>query len=147
MAETTKTLTLEEAPNPNEGVNGALASNVTGEALKSVFDYGSITDRDKEVVNEVIELLKNREGVPSSMIIEELMQKWNIEEIPMKSVMDTVWGQLTKGEKIGMSQQGYRLSTDENGKKIKIPHIGFSADLDYLDGFVNRLVKKAQEIK
>jgi hypothetical protein len=54
---------------------------------------------------------------------------------------------LTKDERIGQSVQGFRQSIDENGNKIRIPHIGFSADLDYLDGFLNRLIQKAQEIK
>jgi hypothetical protein len=54
---------------------------------------------------------------------------------------------LTKDERLGQSVQGFRQSTDENGEKIRIPHVGFSADLDYLDEFVNRLVKKIEGIK
>ena len=132
---------------PNEGVNGKVASNMTGEAVEGLYDYGDITDRDKTVVKEIIDFLRQREGVPNSMLIEELKQKFQLVEIPMKKVEDTVWGQLTKDERIGMSVQGFRNSTDENGKPIRIPHIGFSADLDYLDGFVNRLIKKANEVK
>jgi hypothetical protein len=49
---------------------------------------------------------------------------------------------LTKDERIGQSMQGFRQTTDDEGNKIRIPHIGFSADLDYLDEFVNRLAKK-----
>ena len=64
----------------------------------------------------------------------------------MKKIEDTVWGQLTKGEKLGASIQGYREIT-EDGKRIRIPHIGFSADLDYLDEFLNRIVKKVNKIK
>jgi len=57
-------------------------------------------------------------------------------------VEDSVWHQLTKDERIGQSMQGFRQTTDNEGNKIRIPHIGFSADLDYLDEFVNRLAKK-----
>ena len=40
------------------------------------------------------------------------------------------------------SMQGYRETSDKDGNKIRIPHIGFSADLDYLDEFINRLATK-----
>ena len=65
----------------------------------------------------------------------------------MKKIEDSVWGQLTKDERIGTTIQGFRQSTNERGEKIRIPHVGFSADLDYLDEFVNRLIKKATEVK
>ena len=132
---------------PNEGVDGQVASNMTGEAIEGVFDYGSITERDKKLIEEVIKLMRERPGVPSDMIAEELKQKFELEEVPMKKIEDSVWGQLTKDERLGQSVQGFRQTTDENGQKIRIPHVGFSADLDYLDEFVNRLVKKIEGIK
>ena len=118
-----------------------------GEAIEPNYDYGDIKQRDKEVVLEIIKWLRERNGVPVDMLIEELKIKFQLEEVPMKKVEETVWGQLTKGEKLGASIQGYREITDKDGKRLRIPHIGFSADLDYLDEFVNRLIKKAQEIK
>ena len=39
------------------------------------------------------------------------------------------------------------MTTDADGKKIKIPHVGFSADLDYLDEFVNRLTKRLKDLE
>ena len=134
---------------PNEGVEGKLASNMTGEAIEGNYDYGNITDNDKKVVNEIIELLRNRSevGLPIDMIIEEIKTRFNLVEIPMKKIEDSVWGQLTKDERLGQSVQGFRQTTDKNGQKIRIPHVGFSADLDYLDEFVNRLVKKIEGIK
>ena len=120
---------------------------MTGEAIETVFDYGSITERDKKLIEEVIKLMRERPGVPSDMIAEELKQKFELEEVPMKKIEDSVWGQLTKDERLGQSIQGFRLARDEDGKKFKVPHVGFSADLDYLDEFVNRLVKKIKDIK
>ena len=120
---------------------------MTGEAIEGVFDYGDISDKQKEVVKEIIDLMRAREQIPCGMFAEELKQKFQLEEIPMKKIEDSVWGQLTKDERLGMSMQGFRQSSDENGNPIRIPHVGFSADLDYLDEFVNRLIKKAQEIK
>ena len=119
----------------------------SGEEIETIFDYGDIKKEHKDVVLEIIEWLRSRNGVPTEMLIEELKIKFQIEEVPMKKVDDTVWGQLTKGEKLGASIQGFREAKDENGNRIRIPHIGFSADLDWLDGFVNRLIKKAEEIK
>ena len=133
--------------NPNEGTDGKVASNMTGEAITGVYDYGSISESDKNVVNEIITLLHQRKGIPVEMIIEELKTKFELVEIPMKKIEDSVWGQLTKDERLGQSVQGFRQTTDENGQKIRIPHVGFSADLDYLDEFVNRLIQKAKDIK
>ena len=133
--------------NPNEGTNGSVASNMTGEAITANYDYGNITDNDKKVVREIIDLMRDRSQVPCSMFAEELKERFQLVEIPMKKIEDSVWGQLTKDERLGQSVQGFRQSTDENGEKIRIPHVGFSADLDYLDEFVNRLVKKIEGIK
>jgi len=59
---------------------------------------------------------------------------------------ESLWHALTKDERIGQSMQGYKDTTDKDGKKIRIPHIGFSADLDYLDEFINRLAVKLAAI-
>ena len=132
---------------PNQGLEGKVASQVTGESITGLFDYGDIQPRDKEVIQEVLTLIKDRPGVPADMIAEELKMKFDIIEIPMKSIKDSIWGEMTKNERLGQSVQGFRQSTDENGNTIRIPHIGFSADLDYLDEFINRIVQKALKLK
>ena len=144
MAEEEKKYGVKE---PNEGKDGKVASNMTGEAIEGIFDYGNVTDRDKLVVREVIDLIRQREQVPADMIIEELKTRFQLVEIPMRKIEDSIWGQLTKNERLGQSIQGFRQSTNEKGEKERIPHVGFSADLDYLDEFVNRLVKKIEDIK
>ena len=132
---------------PGTALGGKVASNVTGEAIQSNFNYGEITDEHKKVVSEIIDLLRQRSQVPVDMIIEELKTRFELEEIPMKNIEDSVWGQLTKDEAIGTSIQGFRMTTDADGKKIKIPHVGFSADFDYLDEFVNRLTKRLKDLE
>ena len=144
MAEEEKKYGVKE---PNEGVNGKVASNMTGEAIEGNYDYGNITESDKRVVKEIIDLMRSRDQVPCGMFAEELKNKFQLVEIPMKKIEDSVWGQLTKDERLGMSMQGFRQATDKDGNPIRIPHVGFSADLDYLDEFVNRLVKKIEDIK
>lgn len=132
---------------PNRGLDGKLASNMTGEAIEGPYDYGNITERDKKLVNEIIDLMRDRSEIPCSMFVEELKTRFQLVEIPMKKIEDSVWGQLTKDERLGQSIQGFRQATDENGENIRIPHVGFSADLDYLDEFVNRIVTKIESIK
>jgi len=127
--------------------DGLLRSNTEPEkTINGLFDYGDITDRDKQVIGEVIELIENRPGVPGEMIVAELKEKFQLVTIPMMKVEDSVWHQLTKDERIGQSIQGFRQTTDKDGNKIRIPHIGFSADLDFLDVFVNNLVNKINSI-
>ena len=132
--------------NPNEGTDGKLASNMTGEAIQPNYDYGNITDNDKKVVKEIIDLLNVRGQVPCSMFAEELKTRFQIEEIPMKPLDQSLWHQFTKNERIGTSIQGFRETKNEQGKKIRIPHIGFSADLDYLDEMIQRIAKQVREI-
>jgi len=132
---------------PNQSEDGKMVSNMTGDSIESNYDYGSISDRDKKVVNEIINFLRQRKGIPIEMVVEEIKKRFQLVEIPMKKIEDSVWGQFTKDERLGQSIQGFRTSKDKNGNSIKIPHVGFSADLDYLDEFVNRLVQKAKDIK
>tara|TARA_B100000902_G_scaffold301343_1_gene289095 strand:+ start:173 stop:574 length:402 start_codon:yes stop_codon:yes gene_type:complete len=127
-------------------MSGKIKSTVDGKDIEPLFDYGNITERDKSVVQEVISLIQARPGVPGNMIAEELKAKFELVEIPMMKVEDSIWGQLTKDEKLGFAMQGFRETNDENGNKIRIPHIGFSADLDYLDDFINRLARKIEAI-
>jgi len=125
-----------------------IKSNVeTEKDIEPLFDYGDITERDKSVIEEVIILFEARPGVPSEMVVAELKEKFELVQIPMMKVEDSVWHQLTKDERIGQAMQGFRQTTDKDGNKIRIPHIGFSADLDYLEEFINRLAKKVASIK
>ena len=74
------------------------------------------------------------------------LEKFKVEEIPLMKLESSLWHQFTKDEKLGQSVQGFRTATVD-GKKINIPHLGFSADLDYLDDVINRIVKKARQLK
>tara|TARA_B100000927_G_scaffold239939_1_gene201149 strand:- start:121 stop:522 length:402 start_codon:yes stop_codon:yes gene_type:complete len=127
-------------------MSGKIKSTVDGSDIEPLFDYGDITERDKSVVNEVISLIESRPGVPGEMLVSELKEKFKLVTIPMMKLEDSVWYQLTKDEKIGASMQGFRETIDKDGNKIRIPHIGFSADLDYLDEFVNNLTRKIESI-
>lgn len=127
--------------------NGLATSSVTGEDITPGYDYGAVTDRDKLLINEILSILKNRKQVPMDMVVEEINSKFNLEEIPMMKVEETLWYQLTKDEPLGQQVQGFRMSLDEKQNKIKVPFIAFQADLDFLDGFINRLVQKVNNLK
>lgn len=127
--------------------NGFATSSVTGEDIIPGYDYGSVTERDKLLIAEILEILKNRKQVPMDIVVEEINNKFNMEEIPMMDVEETLWYQLTKDEPLGQHVQGFRISLDEKQNKIKVPFIAFQADLDFLDGFINRLVQKVNNLK
>jgi hypothetical protein len=115
--------------------------------LITPLSYEDITADTKKAVEDIIEILKDRtnRGIPIDLICEELLQKFKIEEIPMMDEKSTLWYELTKDEKIGKSYQGYKIIS-KDGKKIKIPHIAFSGDLDMLEDFAIRLLRKLKDI-
>jgi len=124
-------------------------SNVTGKRLdSSVFDYSdtSITKEHKEAAQEILRFFDDRQGVPYDLAKEELKQNFKLEDVPELDHTKTIWYKFTKDEKLGQQKQGWRYDYID-GKKVKIPHISFSADLDYLDDMINRFIKKVKEYK
>ena len=143
---------------PNQGENGLMASNVTGETITPIFDYGiieydgasenqdNLKQNIKRVVEEIVDLVDNNKELNGHQILDKIKDKFNIEKPQIYKYEDSVWHQFTKDERLGCSLQGFR-EVNENGKKIRIPHVSFSADLDYLDAFINRLVTKIKSLK
>ena len=121
--------------------------NVKKKKLHHPLSYEDITDDIKKAVEDIIKILKDRtsQGVPIDLICEELLQLFKIENIPMMDEKTTLWHELTKDEKIGRSYQGYKVIS-KDGKKLKIPHIAFSADLDMLEDFSKRLLQKIKDM-
>ena len=72
-------------------------------------------------------LLSNMTGEP------EIEKKFKVVKYEEYDFKKSLWHRLSQkaNDKLGQSVQGYRF----DGNK-KIPHIGFSADIDYLDEFV-----------
>lgn len=121
--------------------------DVKKKKLHHPLSYEDITDDIKKAVEEIIRILKDRtnQGVPVDLICEELLQLFKIENIPMMDEKNTLWYELTKDEKIGRSYQGYKIIS-KDGKKLKIPHIAFSGDLDMLEDFSKRLLQKMKDM-
>lgn len=143
---------------PNEKPD--LVSNKTGEKLSKFTDYieeghwnNFNKDDAQKIIRDVFYILFQDSENQSEEIKKYLETKkkeleifFKVEEIPLMKLESSLWHQFTKDEKLGQSVQGFRTATVD-GKKINIPHIGFSADLDYLDDVINRVVKKARQLK
>jgi len=142
-----------EGKQPNRGEKGKMASNVDGSPIEGVFDYGVMqyegsaeTDAQaRRFIEEFTYLLEKKKDKTVNEVLEEFKEKFKVKKIDHYRVEDSLWYQFTKDEKLGMSLQGFR-SAQKDGKPYRVPHIAFSADLDYLDGFINRIIKKAKEL-
>jgi hypothetical protein len=133
---------------PNKSGNGKVASNKTGVPIKLPFDYGEITERDKKLIKEVVDIIKTYSNESSpEYLTKQIIEKFEIEEIPMKDYKQSLFWQFFGQEKLGVSMQGYREIRDENGKKVRIPHLAMSSDLDYLDEMTERFILKVKNLK
>ena len=112
-----------------------------GTIVEENYDYGNITDHDKRVVKEIIKLLEERANVPCRMFAKELAVKFDISKIPEMKYEDSKWYELTKDFRLGEAVQGFRQDT-RDGEQIRIPHMGFSADLEELEKLAEHLTKK-----
>ena len=128
----------------------AVKKYIIGEKLvEPVFSYGDgdINADHKQAVSEVINILQNQKEIPLDMVIEQIKQKFQIKDIPVYDYKKTLWYELTKDERIGANIQGFVDKKDENGNQIKIPFLCFSADIEYLDGMMKRIVTKIRNLK
>jgi hypothetical protein len=118
-----------------------------GIEVEALFDYRNISQDQKEAVQEVISFLQERPNVPLEFSLNEIKQKFEMEEIPMLKPEDTLWYEMTKQFALGANIQGFRTKTLEDGSKIKIPYINFSADLEYLNEIMIKLIERSKETK
>jgi hypothetical protein len=107
--------------------------------FKTAFNYDSIKVEHQEAVEEVIKILQNRSSIPVNFIIEELKVKFKLENLPELKVEDTLWHRIF-GEHLKAHYQGYTDKVNENGEKIRVPHLAFSADVDYLDILIKKVL-------
>ena len=94
----------------------------------------------------VLQHIKNRKSIPLDIVLQEIEQQYSLEDVPEMNIEESIWYQLTKNERIGFQKQGFRIDI-VNGKRVKIPHLSFSSDLDYLDNMINKIVEKIKNIK
>jgi len=137
-------------PTANRNSTGEINSNVSGEDISREFNYGDLYDSVKKsyirkIIEEVIKIIKQNSNKNSEQLIKILSSKFNLVEIPADRIEDSLWHMITDGEHLGQAVQGYRIVKDDEGNELRrIPHISFSSDLDYLNGLINRMVKKLE---
>jgi len=128
---------------PRKG-EGRLLSNMTGEPIKRNWVDDDVTEAHIEAAEEIIKLLKHfdKKKWQIAQIIPEIEKKFKVVKYDEYNFKDSLWNKLSQkaNDKLGQSIQGFRI---EGNKKI--PHIGFSADLDYLDEFVLDLANIVKE--
>jgi len=120
------------------------------ENYEGLYNYQplEISKEHKQVVLEVLKHFESREGVSYDIIKTELLQKFNIEEVPMLDIKDTLWYHLTKDIQEAQGNiQGFRLKNLENGKKVKVPYISFTLDLEKLNVLLLTIIEKGKQIK
>lgn len=113
--------------------------------FESLYDFGEITDRDKKLINEVVNILKVSDNLPVKEIEKKIKDKFEVEEIPIRKYENSVWHKMTKEYNFHISEQGYKLIT-ENGKKLKIPVVCVTADVDKLDDFIQKIFLKIKGV-
>lgn len=131
----------------SENNTGLIKSSITGEDIEPVFDYDVLTESDRRLLAEILRVMEEKKGKPTSVAIADLKMKFNLAEVPMLDIKKSLWYEFTKDERIGPSVQGFRETKDKDGNPIRIPHIGFSADLDYLDAMINRIILKGMSLQ
>jgi hypothetical protein len=137
----------DDISKPLQSIDGLLTSNVTNKPLdEEVFSTIDTTDDQKKAIRSVLQHIKNRKSIPLDIVLQEIEQQYSLEDVPEMNIEESIWYQLTKNERIGFQKQGFRVDI-VNGKRVKIPHLSFSSDLDYLDNMINRIIEKIRNIK
>ena len=122
--------------------------SVDNKDFEFLKDHYEITKEDKKVAENILETIieDSQKNIHLKFSISKIQENYKLKEVPMMSVEDSLWNQFTKDEKIGQSIQGYRTA-EVDGKRVRIPHIGFSADLDYLDEMMKRIITSINNLK
>lgn len=125
--------------------------NSKGKKLETVFDFGTITSRDKKVVTELLEFLKDKDQLPFNFKEQLIKTHFKIEEIPERPLEKSLWYKFVNDfppfkHNIGQIQ-GHRIEYIDKVQKERIPHLSFNCDLDELDDLINHIIKKSESMK
>lgn len=125
-------------------MSNLIKSNITGQDIKPILDYDKITNEHKEAAEAILELIEknNSLNIPIEITIAHIKSNFKLEKIKEIQIKDSLFFSVLGDEKLGVTIQGYREEYNENGEKIKIPHISFSADIDYFDKILKKLIEK-----
>ena len=124
-------------------------SNIDFNSVEFLYDYGNIKPEDKKLTSEVLKLVEEgqRNNHNWTKIKRDIESKFEIDPIPVMKIEDSVWFNFCKDEKLGQSLQGYKTTKDKDGNDIRVPIIGFTADLEDLNKFITNVITKINNMK
>ncbi len=116
--------------------------------LDFLVDHEDLSDRDKKIAEDILKKINQNQShnIPLKHTINQIKENYKLAEIPLMSVEDSLWYEFTKDEKIGANIQGY-TTAERDGKRIRIPHVHFSADLDYLNDMIGRFITRINNLR
>ena len=128
--------------------DGRIKSLVTGENIKTWFDYDTVTDRDKEVAETVLNRVSEltEQNVPHKIIKEKVITDFKIKQVPLLDYKKSLFWKYAQNKGLGVTQQGYREAV-VNDEQVRIPILNMTADLDYLDAWVEEILTEASNLK
>ena len=118
------------------------------EDFQFLVDHFEPTKQEKKIAEDILSTIVDdaSKDIPLKFTITRIQESYKLKDVPMLSFENSLWHQFTKDEKIGQSIQGYRTQIID-GKSIRIPHIAFGADLDYLDEMIRRIITRINNLK
>ena len=124
--------------------NGAVVSNITGEAIKPGFDFFEDKEHAKAAAEWIADKIEREwMNMGPQQLSDAIRRQFKLKMKPLRHFENSLFGQLIGDDKeyLGMNIQGWRETPSE-----RIPHISFSADLDHLDNVMQKLAKKIKEL-
>jgi len=133
----------------SEDLSKIRESNIDFDKVDFLYDYGNIKPEDKKLTSEVLKLVEEgqRNNHNWTKIKRDIESKFEIDPIPVMKIEDSVWFNFCKDEKLGQSLQGYKTTKDKDGNDIRVPIIGFTADLEDLNKFITNVITKINNMK
>ena len=117
---------------------------IPDEEVEMHFDYDKVNKQHLAAVKDVLQIIQSRPDVPTSFIVEEIKQRYKIEEIPEQDLKKSLWYQLSE-EFVHSGMQpvvhGHSIKV-KDGRKVRVPIMSVSADLDKFNEFATNLVLK-----
>jgi hypothetical protein len=122
--------------------------SVDTESFEFLVDHFEPTKQEKKVAEDILNTIIGdaSKEIPLKFTISRIQESYKLKEVPILNLENSLWHQFTKDEKIGQSIQGYRTQVID-GKSIRVPHIAFGADLDYLDEMIRRIITRINNLK
>ena len=117
----------------------------TGEVIQPLFDYNSIDDYTKLAIRDIVQVLED-DKIDKKQSINIIKDKFQLEEVPEYNIEKSLWKSMMSEFNLGESIQGWKIVQDSEGKKLKIPVISFTGELDYLDDVMQKLITRIKHM-